>query len=339
MSLLEEQTVWDRGLTTSTAGPLPEALRQSWRLTGHERLDWTYQLSPRLSFGNQSRLIFFSDCHRGNNSRTDLFKPNKRLFLAVLQEYFADGYTYVEVGDGDELWQNRLFADVYQAHRDVYDLLHRFQADGRLHLLIGNHDSQNGLFDPLVKDGLVAHQGLILQHMPSGLRLFATHGHQAAPTADRFWALSRLNARTIWKWVQALGFVSWQHVHEPKQDLPERHRLTAVPRWISDKFLHPARDVEHILRDWAITRRCLILCGHTHLAACPQPGEAPYFNTGSCVSPGFLTGIEFRDGVLRLVKWAGGENGRYRQTVLRSIPLTAFLPNLSVQERNHEPVL
>jgi UDP-2,3-diacylglucosamine pyrophosphatase LpxH len=339
MNALEEQMVWDRGLSALTAVPLPEALHQSWRLTSHERLDWAYQLSPRLSFDDQSRLVFFSDCHRGNNGRTDLFKPNKRLFLDVLKGYLADDYTYIEVGDGDELWQNRCFTDVYRAHRDVYDLLHRFQADGRLHLLIGNHDSQGRLFDPLVKDGLVVHQGLVLHHTPSGLQLFATHGHQAAPTADHLWRLSRLNVRTVWKWVQALGFVGWQHVHEPEPGLPERHRLTAVPRWISDKFLHPARDVEHSLRAWATTRRRLILCGHTHLAACPRPGEAPYFNTGSCVSPGFITGIEFFDGMVRLVKWTGGENGRYRHTVLRSIAIASFLPISPIQESSHESVV
>ena len=301
----------------------PSLLEKSWRLTAHERLDWAYRLSPRLNFDDQARFIFLSDCHRGDNGRADIFKPNKALFMAILNDYFDAGYYYIEVGDGDELWQNRNFAAVYRAHRDVYALLHRFHRQGRLRLLQGNHDSQAGLFDPVEKDGLLTYQGLILTHTPTNLELFVAHGHQAAPNADRNWWLNRLTARAAWKWLQHIEFLPWQHMNAPEPDLPEPHYLVALPRWVGYRLLHPARNVERTIRDWAAARQQWVICGHTHLVACPRPGEPPYFNTGSCVNPGFITGVEIADGAARLMMWLAAGNGRYRQTILRAHPLTA----------------
>ena len=35
----------------------------------------------------------------------------------------------------------------------------------------------------------------------------------------------------------------------------------------------------------------------------PLPGQAPYYNCGSCVHPRCITGIEVEAGQLTLVKW------------------------------------
>jgi hypothetical protein len=32
-------------------------------------------------------------------------------------------------------------------------------------------------------------------------------------------------------------------------------------------------------------------------------GAPPYFNTGSCVSPGYITGLEIQNGEIMPVKW------------------------------------
>ncbi len=41
---------------------------------------------------------------------------SKELFLHALTPYYQESFTYVEVGDGDELWKNRKFSDVRRAH-------------------------------------------------------------------------------------------------------------------------------------------------------------------------------------------------------------------------------
>jgi len=104
----------------------------------------------------------------------------ERLFLRVLTRYYNQGYTYVEVGDGDELWQHRRFGAIRAAHQRVFDLLHAFDEDGRLHLIVGNQDIQGGRHEPVVKDGIAAPHGLVLEHADTGQDIFAVHGHLSA---------------------------------------------------------------------------------------------------------------------------------------------------------------
>ena len=48
-----------------------------------------------------------------------------------------------------------------------------------------------------------------------------------------------------------------------------------------------------------------LLTGHTHEARFAQPGSPPYFNTGCCIVPGQITGIELQAGQLSLIEWTG----------------------------------
>jgi len=47
----------------------------------------------------------------------------------------------------------------------------------------------------------------------------------------------------------------------------------------------------------------LLIVGHTHRPHLPQKDESPYCNTGSCVHPRCITGIEIENGEIQLVKW------------------------------------
>ena len=55
-----------------------------------------------INFDDSSKFVLFSDLHRGNGGKADAFLPNAELFLASLQNYVRRGFTYVEVGDGEE---------------------------------------------------------------------------------------------------------------------------------------------------------------------------------------------------------------------------------------------
>ena len=61
--------------------------------------------------------------------------------------------------------------------------------------------------------------------------------------------------------------------------------------------------VEQQLSAWALANRRVLICGHTHRSQYPEPGSPPYFNTGSCVHPRCITGIEIRGREIELVKW------------------------------------
>ena len=70
----------------------------------------------------------------------DNFLKNQHLYAAALRYYYENDFTYIELGDGDELWENRSFTAIKEAHATTFQMLARFYADQRLYLLYGNHD-------------------------------------------------------------------------------------------------------------------------------------------------------------------------------------------------------
>jgi UDP-2,3-diacylglucosamine pyrophosphatase LpxH len=258
-----------------TAGTYPqryrETLHHSRRTLAHRRLTEVFVAAKRVPFDDASRIVFFSDCHRGDNSRADGFARNEALFLHALNHYYREGFTYVEVGDGDELWKNRRFSAIRRAHGRVFDLLHRFDQKRRLHLIVGNHDIQGSQHHRVEKDGLIAHEGLVLHHATTGQRVFVVHGHQVDFKSDRLYAIGRFAARHMWKRLQLLGLGS---------------------------------RIRHSITEWLQANRQIVICGHTHHPTCAGYGAPPYFNTGSCVYSGFITGLEIRGGEITLVRWS-----------------------------------
>ncbi len=248
----------------------------------HRRLDMVFQNAPIIPFDDSMRLIFFSDCHRGDNSRADAFRVNEPLFLHALQHYYDQGFTYIEVGDGDELWKNRRFETVKTAHAQVFTLFHRFAEQQRLHLLFGNHDILGNRRHPVNKGGLIAHEGLILQHQQSGQQIFVTHGHQADTKSDMFYQVSRMAVRNVWRRLQLMHL---------------------APITCRDGEEYTPRAYEQSLTSWAADRRRVLICGHTHRPVSAGYGETPYFNTGYCLAPGILTGLEIQRGEINLVRW------------------------------------
>jgi len=94
----------------------------------------------RIELNEHSKMIFFSDLHRGVGDWSDDFAHNKQIFSHALQHYFDDGFTYVEIGDGDELWENKSFEEIKIEYYDIFELMSRFYKEKRLHLIWGNHN-------------------------------------------------------------------------------------------------------------------------------------------------------------------------------------------------------
>ena len=72
-----------------------------------QRLLEAYQAAKVIPFDTSSKFIILSDCHRGQGNSADNFLPNQEVYCGALEYYLANGYTYIELGDGDELWENR----------------------------------------------------------------------------------------------------------------------------------------------------------------------------------------------------------------------------------------
>lgn len=304
-----------------------EYFMKEWHDIAHAQLDKAYQLSPHLKFDNHSRLIFISDAHRGVNNRDDMFAPNAGLFLHALTHYYNEEYTFVEVGDGDELWHNRNFNDIRRTYSQIFDLFAKFSQQDRLHLIIGNHDSPRGLFDPLEKDGIPVYQGLRLTYSPTGQKLFAVHGHQADPSGDKKWGFHRWQSRYVMKYLLRGGIDKFHHFAEPKPDLPEPVRLRRLPVWFGDWAMTKAYELESAIQLWLAKEQQIVISGHTHMINFPRKDELPHINTGHCITPGYLTGLEIDQGIMSMVKWTE-RDGRFERSVLRQrpLPLVGFPP-------------
>lgn len=292
-----------------------------------KRLNQVLESSIEVPFTNKSRIVFMSDCHRGDGSPADDFAPNKRLYMHALREYYTAGYTYVEIGDGDELWENSRFDKIVSTHKDVFQLLKRFYRSGRLYMIWGNHDIVKRLkavqkrhlyytYDknkrskvPLL-EGLRVHEGLILKHIPTGIRLVVTHGHQADFLNDQLWIVSCILARYVWRFLEVLG------VQDP----------------ISPAKSHSKRNrIERVLVQWAKANNQILITGHTHRPSFPQMGSAPYLNDGSCVHRNCITAIEIKHGIITLVRWCDRSSRSGPPLYVREViggprPLSLLMP-------------
>jgi UDP-2,3-diacylglucosamine pyrophosphatase LpxH len=269
-------------------------------LSASKRLSQVFSNSRVISFDENSRIIIMSDCHRGNGSWGDNFSNNQNIYFAALYYYYENGYTYIELGDGDELWENRSIEDIMGAHSDAFWLMSLFYKDGRFYMLYGNHDivkkdpryaqtkcnafycdsvnSQMALFP-----GIKITEGLILKNRYTDQKIFLTHGHQGDFLNYNLWKLSRFLVRYLWKPLELVG------IKDPTSAAKNNQKKNSI---------------EKKLTEWSKENNQIMICGHTHRPVFPRAGEPLYFNDGSCVHPRCITGIEIRNGTIALVKWA-----------------------------------
>jgi len=277
------------------------------------RLEKVFQNAEQVDFDDSDRLVFFSDVHRGNNSWADEFAKNETVYSYALQYYYDNQFTYVEIGDGDELLKFKFLEPIRIAHEGVYRLLQKFHRKKRLYYIFGNHDIEyrnpelvhrklNRLFNPVTEkpeilfDDFKAHEGLIFEHQNSGVHLFAFHGHQADDLFHRFIWLNRILLRSIWRPLQLLGF---QDPSSVARNIYQREK------------------VEKKLTKWAAENNQPIICGHTHDPRLPKKDQPPYFNDGSCVHPRWITCIEIVDGEIALIRWRIKPNKKGQLTIKR----------------------
>lgn len=294
-------------------------LGDRWQGVTDRRLAHMRDTAHTVEFDDTSRFVLFSDCHRGDKGRTDLFAPNEALFLRALVNYAEQGFAYVEVGDGDELWQNRRFDLIRRAHARTFDCLHRFDQASRLYLLLGNHDMRDSHVRQMDKDGLLVRESLCLTHAKSGQRILVFHGHQADPQGDRFAWLCRFTVRNIWRQMLRLGLtkgITWT------EDLSQRH---PIEKCIIDRVQRSKMRIEQRLVGWARRQEQMIICGHTHHPTTALYGMTPYFNTGSCVEPNQITGLEIENGAVAQVRWTVKSSQVQRELVIPPRQLSRFL--------------
>ncbi len=268
-------------------------------MSAQSRISAAFEEALCLPLNRSSKYVLLSDCHRGNGKTGDNFLKNEFLYLAALEHYFHGGFTYLELGDGDELWENRSFKKIKEMHSESFALISRYYHAGRFYALYGNHDmvKKKTAFrkkhfysyrcgytkeeQPLCP-GITFYSGIILQDCEGKKDICLAHGNQADILNSTLWRLSRTLVRYVWHPLESLG------VPEPTSAAKNNTRKGKS---------------ERILTQWAKQNQCMLITGHTHH---PMIGttNAPYCNSGSCVSPGSITCIEIENRCLTLVKWS-----------------------------------
>ncbi len=269
----------------------------------HSRLDKSFEEAPRLPLNYRSKYVLVSDCHRGTGTTNDNFLKNQNLYYGALQYYYRLGYTYIELGDGDELWENKNMGQIISIHSDIFCLLSHFHRQGRLFMLHGNHDmiKKNSHFlqknysqypricgnnphlekSPLFP-GLKIYSGIILENaVPDSRDLYLTHGHQADVCNSVFWRVSRFLVRHLWKPLEHFG------VLDP----------TSAAKNYTRK-----QKTERRLYQYAQQENRILITGHTHRPSLSED-DLSYCNCGSCVHPSCITCLEIEHMRIRLVKW------------------------------------
>jgi UDP-2,3-diacylglucosamine pyrophosphatase LpxH len=258
-----------------------------------------FEAAIQIPFDDSSRIVLMSDCHRGDGGWADEFSRNQNLYFAALTHYYKEKFTYIEIGDGDELWENSKFSNIKQIHTDVFWLLSKFYNENRLYLIFGNHDMvkqddrfvKNNLYEyyneperryiPMFEN-IKVHEGLVLKHRHTDDKIFLVHGHQVDFLNYRLWKLARFLVRYLWRPLTTFG------VNDPTRAAKNYKKKEAT---------------EKKLTEWVIKEKHILIAGHTHRPMFPEVGEPPYFNDGSCVHPRCITAIEITEGYIILVKW------------------------------------
>ncbi|MGH2565943.1 MAG: metallophosphoesterase, partial [Ginsengibacter sp.] len=200
---------------------------------------------------NKDRFIIFSDHHKGNKDHGDDFASNEKNYLAALDYYFSNQFSYITLGDSEELWKYKP-GEIISKNGKALASEARFHELKKYFKTFGNHDLtwKNKLdvdiwFKGIFILPLPVYEGLILKTKIDNkpLSIFITHGHQGDKMSDN-------NGCSTW-------IVS--HIWRPLQ------------RYLKINVNTPAKDYEltdeHniMMYEWSRSKKKLaLITGHTH---------------------------------------------------------------------------
>jgi predicted phosphodiesterase len=234
-----------------------------------------------LDLKENSRIIVFSDHHRGAKNGADDFMKAETSYLAALDYYFENKFQYVSLGDSEELWENTLM-QVKKHNTITFEAERRFILKDRFFKVFGNHDLfwDNSLIasqqlKAIYGKKLRVFEGVILEKdnkentrqkktvgnpfaflnkkpnsddeaLPIAncpLTIFLTHGHQGDASSDGNW-FSKFFVANIWAPLQSYLRINF-NTPAYDEDLKTTHNL--------------------IMYEWSAKYKSLVLItGHTH---------------------------------------------------------------------------
>jgi len=234
-----------------------------------------------LDLKENSRIIVFSDHHRGAKNGADDFVKAETSYLAALDYYFENKFQYISLGDSEELWENTL-NQVKKNNSITFEAEKRFILKDKFFKVFGNHDLywDNSLISSQqlkaiygkklrVFEGVILEKGnkentrqkktvskpfSFLTKKPDSdedvlpiancpITIFLTHGHQGDASSDGNW-LSKFFVANIWAPLQSYLRINF-NTPAYDEDLKTSHNL--------------------IMYEWSAKYNSLVLItGHTH---------------------------------------------------------------------------
>jgi predicted phosphodiesterase len=228
-----------------------------------------------LDLKKDTRIIIFSDHHRGAKNGADDFMKAEESYLRALEYYFQKNFLYISLGDSEELWENTLL-QVKKYNTITFESEKRFILQHRLFKVFGNHDlywdnsplatqSLKSIYGEKLKvfEGIVIEKDNLAKKETAGrgkskkrkrddgslpiancpLTIFLTHGHQGDASSDGSW-FSKFFVANIWAPLQSYLRIN-----------------PNTPAYDEDtKTLHNL-----IMYEWSAKYKNLVLItGHTH---------------------------------------------------------------------------
>jgi predicted phosphodiesterase len=309
------------------------------------------------------KFVILSDQHKGARDDADDFALAEKNYLAALDYYNQNSFTYINLGDSEELWEN-LFLTVKHHNKATFEKEKLFLDRNAFVKIFGNHD----LYwdnDPLASVSLYQiygkaisiYEGIILQTTINNkpLSIYMTHGHQGDLQSDGNW-FSKWFVSNVWAPVQSYLKINpntpannddlktahnqmmyeWSakqqntvlitgHTHQPVfQSLTHIESL-----YIQRVRAKKAHDIAAITQlEAEITKRHL-----KNDSSLNFTGYRPtYFNSGCCCfDDGDITGIEIADGFIRLIKWEYDKDKNSVREVLEERDLEALLNEMEAK--------
>jgi len=234
-----------------------------------------------LDLKENSRIIVFSDHHRGAKNGADDFMKAETAYLAALDYYFENKFHYISLGDSEELWENTL-NQVKKNNSITFEAEKRFILKDKFFKVFGNHDLywDNSLISSqqlkaIYGKKLRVFEGVVLEKdnkentrqkkpvsksfsflnkkpnsddetLPIAncpLTIFLTHGHQGDASSDGNW-FSKFFVANIWAPLQSYLRINF-NTPAYDEDLKTSHNL--------------------IMYEWSAKYKSLVLItGHTH---------------------------------------------------------------------------
>jgi UDP-2,3-diacylglucosamine pyrophosphatase LpxH len=294
-----------------------------------------------------NNFIIFSDHHKGNRGSRDEFRTAEKNYLAALDFYDQLKANYINLGDSEEFWKFNIFSLLHH-NKKTFKSESRFAKRKSFYKIYGNHDLFWKLdpFAPLYLkqafgQSVNIYGGIVIrvaygdgQH----LDLFCTHGHQGDRRSDGNWfsawfvayiwgplqgflgmnintpalvnAEKTLHNRLMYEWSQQQENVVLitGHTHQPIFHTYS-HIQYLRAQLLEAEEIADFKAVEDLKERIA---RHPSQCDEVHPSL---PKYKPtYFNAGCCCyNDGSITGIEIKNGYIRLIKWAEKDQGPERE--------------------------